>query len=128
MIQKLIHYINRYRYHKTHYMLPCIEGGSGASGQDMLVYELLGKKNDGIFVDIGANDGVTISNTYFLESNCNWSGIAIEPIPSVFEKLKNNRSCIVIHGCVTPSPGKAKFLELVGRLTNESKIVRTLAR
>ena len=116
MIQKFIHYINRYRYHRTHNMLPSLEGGSGASGQDMLVYELLGKKDNGIFIDIGANDGLTISNTYFLEKNCDWSGIAIEPIPSIFEKLKSNRSCDVIHGCVTPKSGKAKFLELVGGL------------
>jgi len=89
-------------------------GGGGQFGQDILVHQLIGRKLNGIFVDIGANDGVTISNTVLLERNFGWTGIAVEPIPSVFEKLKSNRKCHMVHGCVTPNAGKAKFLEMVG--------------
>lgn len=65
-------------------------------------------------MDIGANDGVTISNTAFLEKEYDWTGIAIEPIPGIFEKLKSNRTCKVLNACITPQPGKAKFLEVIG--------------
>lgn len=95
-------------------MLPEIQGGSGACGQDVLVAELLGNKRDGFFVDIGANDGRTISNTFFLEKDLGWSGIAVEPIPSVFETLSANRNCTLINGCVTIKSGKGKFFEVVG--------------
>lgn len=95
-------------------MLPTITGGSGACGQDLLVADLLGNKRGGVFVDIGANDGVTISNTCFLEKELGWSGIAIEPIPSVFEKLKSARNCTLVNGCVTTEPGTGKFFEVVG--------------
>lgn len=44
------------------------------------------------FVEIGANDGISQSNTKYLELYANWQGILIEPIPSVFQKLKRNRS------------------------------------
>jgi FkbM family methyltransferase len=44
------------------------------------------------FVEIGANDGISQSNTKYLELYGNWRGILIEPIPSVFQKLKKNRS------------------------------------
>jgi FkbM family methyltransferase len=44
------------------------------------------------FVEIGANDGISQSNTKYLELYANWRGILIEPIPSVFKKLTNNRS------------------------------------
>ena len=36
-------------------------------GQDQVVYELLGKPKTNTFVDIGANDVVTFSNSLFFE-------------------------------------------------------------
>jgi len=40
-------------------------------------------------VDVGANDGVTISNSLpFIEEG--WNGILIEPAPAVFKKLTEN--------------------------------------
>lgn len=95
-------------------MLPDLGKGAGACGQDILVHQLLNCKLNGTFVDIGANDGETISNTVLLERDFGWNGIAIEPIPSIFEKLKSNRRCHMVHGCITPKAGKAKFLEMVG--------------
>jgi hypothetical protein len=58
--------------------------------QDRYIDFFFSKKRNGVFVDIGANDGVTLSNTYFLEKERHWTGICIEPIPSSFEKLKAN--------------------------------------
>lgn len=43
---------------------------------------------NGVFFDIGAHDGVSLSNTYFFEKELGWSGICLEPIPEVFERLK----------------------------------------
>ena len=45
----------------------------------------------GVFFEVGANDGVTQSNTLILEKNLKWNGILVEPIPSSYEKLKLNR-------------------------------------
>lgn len=41
------------------------------------------------FVEIGANDGITFSTSYGLVLE-NWAGIAVEPNPVVFQKLKKN--------------------------------------
>lgn len=92
-----------------------MQGGQAAGGQDLLLAELLGNKQNGVFVDIGANDGVTISNSYHFEKNLGWTGIAVEPIPTVFEQLSQNRNCELVHGCVTPEEGTARFLEVVGK-------------
>lgn len=51
-----------------------------------------------LFVDVGANDGITGSMTYNLEQN-GWSGILIEPNPILIEELKNKRTSIIIN-CV----------------------------
>ena len=113
-LAKLLHYIKRNRYKSDYRMLPDLAGGSGACGQDLLIAELLNKKREGFFIDVGANDGVTISNTMFLEKELGWHGVAIEPIPSVFEKLCANRSCDLVQGCITPVAGTQSFLEMTG--------------
>jgi FkbM family methyltransferase len=46
---------------------------------------------NGTFVDIGAHDGKLFNNTLFFEETYNWTGINIEAIPSVYDKLKINR-------------------------------------
>lgn len=47
-------------------------------GQDKFVYEILNGKTGGTFVEIGAHDYLTSSNTYRLEKECGWRGIGIE--------------------------------------------------
>jgi len=114
ILAKIRHNINSYIYHKNSRLLPDIKHGNGACGQDILIAGLFNHKKNGIFFDIGANDGITINNSYYFEKNLNWTGVAVEPVTYVFENLKTNRECHVVHGCVAPQSGKAKFLELVG--------------
>lgn len=40
----------------------------------------------GTFIDIGANDGITLSNTRAL-AELGWRGVLVEPSPSAFERL-----------------------------------------
>jgi len=48
-------------------------------------------KNNGIFLELGAMDGIQFSNTYYLEKFMGWTGVLIEPTQSLFKKLKINR-------------------------------------
>jgi FkbM family methyltransferase len=57
-------------------------------GDDLVIYDYF-KGRTGNFLDIGANDGVTISNTYKLLKN-GWSGTYIEGSKNVFDRLKIN--------------------------------------
>lgn len=45
----------------------------------------------GVFLEMGALDGVLYSNTKFFEDYLNWTGILVEPNPIQFLKLKENR-------------------------------------
>jgi len=85
------------------------------NGQDRFLNNHIFKKNsNGIFIDIGANDGITFSNTYFFEKK-GWSGICIEPIPEVFEKLKKNRKCNCICGVMSEKNIEfSEFLHVTG--------------
>lgn len=48
-------------------------------------------KENGFFLDIGANDPIIGNNTYFFEKNRNWTGIAFEPLPKMREKWVKQR-------------------------------------
>jgi len=63
--------------------------------------EIFKNKKDGSFVEFGAYDGITHSNSYFFEKTLNWHGICIEPTPDSFSLLKKNRGCDCVWGAVT---------------------------
>ena len=69
-----------------------------------------GFKN-GFFMDIGAHDGISINNTLYFEQTHGWTGINVEVIGSVFDKLVINRpSNININCAVSNSDGVADFI------------------
>jgi FkbM family methyltransferase len=84
------------------------------NGQDKFLGDLFKYKKQGFFVDVGAYDGRFYSNTLIFEKDLDWKGICIEPNPSVFEKLKSNRQCTVINGCISEKIDTVKFLSVVG--------------
>jgi FkbM family methyltransferase len=51
--------------------------------------KILPYKTNGMFIEIGANDGKTGSFTYNLAS-LGWSGINFEPVPHLYELCNNN--------------------------------------
>lgn len=61
-------------------------------GADLVAYALHNGKKDGFYVDIGAHNGVEISNTLLFE-NLGWEGFCVEANPKTFEALRKNRKC-----------------------------------
>ena len=55
--------------------------------QDLNIIYFFDNLKNGYFVDIGAYDGIRLSNTYILEKEFNWNGICSEPMPVSFNKL-----------------------------------------
>lgn len=67
-----------------------------------LAKNIFPNKQNGIFIDVGAYDGVDFSNTLHFEKFKNWSGILIEPLPDQFALLKRNRpKSIHVHAAVS---------------------------
>lgn len=94
-------------------------------GQDRYLNEHFFKdKRDGIFIDIGAYDGVTGSNTLFFEKFRGWKGICVEPVPEFFARLEQHRSCILINAAIG-SKGEKEFLWIKGVNEQLSGLVET---
>ena len=56
-----------------------LEKSKSQLAQDIFVVANTTHKKNNFFVEFGATDGITISNTYLLEKELNWKGILIEP-------------------------------------------------
>jgi FkbM family methyltransferase len=82
--------------------------------QDLLVLFLLKEKRDGYFIEFGAMDGITMSNTFLLESKYGWRGILADPARCWHQELKRNRACSLDLRCVWSESGKTlQFNEVV---------------
>ncbi len=53
-------------------------------GEEIILYNFFGRKNTGFYLEIGAYNGVELSNTYFFEA-IGWNGILIEPDPGLYQ-------------------------------------------
>jgi FkbM family methyltransferase len=81
-------------------------------GQDRFLLENFFRgKRGGVFVDIGAYDGETFSNSLFFERSMGWTGLCVEPLPAAFAKLRATRKAICENVCVADFEGEAEFTE-----------------
>jgi FkbM family methyltransferase len=67
--------------------------------QDLIVGFINEDVSGGYFCEFGAADGVSLSNSYYLEKK-GWDGILAEPSKRWHEQLASNRSCKIAHECV----------------------------
>lgn len=70
---------------------------------DVLLDQLFESKTNGVFIELGANNGLTQSNTAFFEFHRGWKGILIEPSVSAYTECVKNRpnSMCVNAACVS---------------------------
>ena len=80
-------------------------------GQDYwVINDVFFGKKDGFFLEMGATNGIYVSNTLVLERDYGWGGICIEPAPQDFIDLEKNRSCTCVNKCVDETEGEVEFL------------------
>ena len=59
--------------------------------------------DNGFYVELGANDGVTQSNSLYFELNRNWKGVLVEPTTNNFllcREQRSNKNRIFCNACV----------------------------
>lgn len=75
--------------------------------QDLLVAALHGFKSGGYFVEVGATDGLYLSNTHLLERQLGWRGILAEPARCWHETLHRERTAVIETRCVHRHSGES---------------------
>lgn len=95
----------------VYYLYNRVEGFQNISNysqikQDLKVLSFYDNKRNGFFIEIGANDGINLSNTYLLEKDFDWNGICVEALPDKFNDLINNRKSININKAVYDKTGE----------------------
>jgi FkbM family methyltransferase len=92
-----------------HFLNHCISNAPASSAQlfqDLFVLFVTREKRDGFFVEFGATNGRSLSNTYLLEQEFGWTGILAEPAKSWHYALKNNRKAAIDPRCVWKKSGQ----------------------
>ena len=88
------------------YLLKNAQESNSQLFQDIWVlYETRGKKS-GYFVEFGACNGKTLSNSFNLEKKHQWNGIVAEPGKIWRDGIFADRNCIVSTKCIYTSTGE----------------------
>ena len=85
---------------------PVVRRSPSQLGQDRWALYELKRKRNGYFVEFGACDGLTLSNTLLLEREFGWNGIVAEPNPKWHKALLRNRHCAIDLQCVAAKSGE----------------------
>lgn len=84
----------------------------GVKDLEKIYLKYFGYITNGFFVDVGAYDGVTSSNTYNL-ALAGWNGICYEPVPTFYNQCVANHNkhegVKVIRSCVGDRRGTVEF-------------------
>ncbi len=104
--------------------------GYAQFGEDVKLHRLLssspdGIHPDGVYVEVGGNDGMTGSNTFLFEK-LGYRCIVVEPIPYLARRIRETRRCIVVEAAADRVEGPARFLiaqggDTLSTLDNENR-------
>jgi FkbM family methyltransferase len=72
---------------------------------------LMNRFRPGFFLEIGANDGFTFSNTVYLENEFGWRGVLIEANNKYLESLTRRKNSIIVNKAVSSQDGEADFID-----------------
>jgi FkbM family methyltransferase len=82
--------------------------------EKQLIREYFGNKRNGVFVEVGANDPTSPeSQSFHLETELEWSGLLVEPIPYLAGLARSERPNAQVCECACTSPNKVGRLELL---------------
>jgi len=96
---------------------------SSEHNQDKWLSENLFKgKQDGVFVEFGALDGLLHSNSLYFEREMGWTGLCIEPHPESYKQLTKNRDCKCLNYAIGDKKAMVNFTSVSGGLIGWSGV------
>lgn len=79
----------------------------GLDGLDRKLLKYINFRS-GVFVEAGANDGMSQSNTAYFERYLGWRGLLVEPLPDLASKCRKNRPDSIVEQCALVASGDAR--------------------
>lgn len=76
--------------------------------QDIFALSVLDGKRNGTYLEIGADDGITINNTYLLETEYDWTGVAFEWLEPGWSRYVSQRK----NPCLCEDATKVDYSQL----------------
>jgi FkbM family methyltransferase len=112
-------------------------------GEEWIVRDFFKNERGGMFVDVGAYHYQRFSNTYYLETEMGWSGVAIEPqvmfaaeykryrprtvfVPLFISDVSNRQATLYVSEFDTVASGVREFTESFGKVTPTPVTTSTL--
>jgi FkbM family methyltransferase len=86
-------------------VIKLIKNSKSQLNQDLFVLCMLEFKTNGFFVEFGATDGISLSNSYLLEKTFGWKGILAEPARVWHDRLSSNRTASIEQCAVWKASG-----------------------
>jgi FkbM family methyltransferase len=77
---------------------------SAQTGEDRKLFEHLMGSHNGFYVEVGAFDGVEMSNSHYFEQ-IGWRGLLVEADPHLANECRRNRPRAVVSNCAAVAPG-----------------------
>ena len=75
--------------------------GFSQAWQDWILYRnFFAGQTNGLYLDIGTNDPLRISNSAFFDLCLGWRGVCFEPQERFHAAIRGNRSCALVPRCV----------------------------
>ena len=78
--------------------------------EDRVLHEKFLNYRNGFFIELGAMNGVTFSNTLFFEKNLGWNGVLIEPTNQYNDLIKYRPNCYNFNYAISDKEGELEFL------------------
>jgi hypothetical protein len=84
--------------------------GFSQAWQDWIMYRnFFAGQRQGVYVEVGSNDPIKLSNTAFFDLCLGWRGVCFEPQKTYHHDIREKRHCELVPRCVLGSPGPANF-------------------
>lgn len=100
------------------YTVPSIGPYQSQHGEDVWLARYFGGKTTGFFVEVGAYDGIVLSNSYYFE-RLGWTGVLVEPHPGKAAACRANRPGSRVCECAAVSSADITSIELLDVLGGE---------
>ena len=87
---------------KREWEMRTLRRGFGLDDLDLKILPFLrerGLLRNGFFIEAGANDGITQSNTLLFEKYLGWRGLLVEPVPRLAVACAHNRPRAQVENC-----------------------------